>query len=178
MTHSNRNADWLYLLDADVLIRAKNTYYQLNRVPEFWNWLSDNALAGSIKIPRQIFEEIAVHPVDQRDDLEEWVREREGYLVLNEEVNTDLLNRVLEEGYGPDLTDEELLKVRMDPFLISYALADPARRMVITMENSEPSKQRSNRKIPDVCEDLQVRCGDTFHLIRALDFSTGGGLRP
>lgn len=29
----------LYLLDANVLIAAKNSYYAFDRVPEFWEWL-------------------------------------------------------------------------------------------------------------------------------------------
>ena len=29
----------LYLLDANILITAANTYYGISRVPEFWSWL-------------------------------------------------------------------------------------------------------------------------------------------
>ena len=29
----------LYLLDANVLIDANRDYYQIERVPEFWEWL-------------------------------------------------------------------------------------------------------------------------------------------
>ena len=29
----------MYLLDADTLIKAKNTYYQFDRVRPFWEWL-------------------------------------------------------------------------------------------------------------------------------------------
>lgn len=30
----------LYLLDANVLITANNSYYEIGRVDEFWDWLS------------------------------------------------------------------------------------------------------------------------------------------
>lgn len=28
----------LYLLDANILITAANTYYGISQVPEFWSW--------------------------------------------------------------------------------------------------------------------------------------------
>jgi hypothetical protein len=30
----------LYLLDANVLITAHNTYYAIDQVPEFWEWIA------------------------------------------------------------------------------------------------------------------------------------------
>lgn len=44
-----------------------------------------------------------------------------------------------------------------DPFLIAYASVS-ADRVVVTKEVSKPSKQGANRKIPDVCNDLGVKC--------------------
>ena len=70
-------------------------------------------------------------------------------LVLDEEVDQDLVERVLNEGYGPNLNDGELEKVGQDPFLVAYALA-VADRVVVTKEVSRPSMQWANRKVPDV----------------------------
>ena len=39
----------LYLIDANVLIRAHEDYYALDRVPQFWEWLEQQALADRIK---------------------------------------------------------------------------------------------------------------------------------
>lgn len=39
----------LYLLDANVLITANNSYYALDRVPEFWEWLADVGGRGNAK---------------------------------------------------------------------------------------------------------------------------------
>jgi hypothetical protein len=33
-------------------------------------------------------------------------------------VNVDLISRVVEKGYAPDLTDDEVEKIGRDPFLI------------------------------------------------------------
>ena len=39
----------LYLLDANVLINAKNFYYAFDQVPEFWEWLVDQGVRGKVK---------------------------------------------------------------------------------------------------------------------------------
>ena len=48
----------LYLLDANVLITASNSYYPLDQVPEFWSWLQHQAQLGTVKVPIEIMEEI------------------------------------------------------------------------------------------------------------------------
>lgn len=45
----------LYLLDANVLITANNTYYPVDRVPEYWEWLTHMSKAGYIKMPLENF---------------------------------------------------------------------------------------------------------------------------
>ena len=50
----------LYLLDANVLIRAHGDYYPIDRVPPFWNWLIAEGEAGHVKIPFEIYDEIAI----------------------------------------------------------------------------------------------------------------------
>jgi hypothetical protein len=48
----------LYLLDANILITAANTYYGITRVPEFWSWLQHQETSGRIKIPVEMYEEV------------------------------------------------------------------------------------------------------------------------
>jgi hypothetical protein len=79
---------------------------------------------------------------------------------------------VTADGYAPDLNDAELVAVGRDPFLIAYAFADASERYVVSFENSAPTKQRANRKVPDVCKDLGVECVTLFELIKRLDFTT------
>jgi hypothetical protein len=81
-------------------------------------------------------------------------------------------SRVVEKGYAPDLTDDEVEKIGRDPFLISYALAFLDQRCIVTTEVSKPKRVRGNRHIPDVCATMGVQCIDSFQLLRALDFRT------
>lgn len=160
----------LYLLDANVLIDANRDYYPLTRVPEFWKWLAHMGKLGHVKIPTEVVEEIQ----DGKDALAKWsklVNVRK-VLFLDEEANPADVSRVVEIGYAPDLTDDEIEKIGRDAFLISYALVDPGNRCVVTTEVSKPKRQRANRHVPDVCRDLAVPCCNTFELVRQLHFTT------
>jgi hypothetical protein len=164
----------LYLLDANVLITANSTYYPLDQVPEFWSWLYHQASLDRIKIPREIMDEIKAGGKGD-DPLLDWIctKEIETALLLDEDVDDTLVQEVVSIGYAPDLTDVEVDKIGRDPFLIAYARADTANRMVVTVEVSRPKAERANRKVPDVCQAVGVlNCGP-FALNKALGFSTG-----
>ena len=165
----------LYLLDANVLITAHNQYYPINRIPEFWGWLRHLGEVGTIKVPLEIYEEVLEGSQDEEKDLLlAWCKDddNKAALVLTEEVDPERVGQVISQGYADDLTDDELEQVGRDPFLIAYALADPQQRWVVTTEVPKPGKRRQNRKIPDVCGDFGVSCCNTFHLLRALEFTT------
>ncbi|MBP0582299.1 DUF4411 family protein [Labrys sp. LIt4] len=164
----------MYLLDANVLITANNSYYPVEVVPEFWSWLSHMGATGHIKMPRETMEEVQDGGDNEdRDPLFAWIQQPENRsnLLLNEEVDVVLVQQVLER-YAPDLTDDEIEQIGRDPFLIAYGLSVPADRWVVSAEVSSPRKQRQNRKVPDVCRDVGVNCCDTFGMLRALRFTT------
>ncbi|MFD2274081.1 DUF4411 family protein [Undibacterium arcticum] len=39
----------LYLLDASVLITANNSYYPVDQIPEYWEWLLHMGQSGRVK---------------------------------------------------------------------------------------------------------------------------------
>ena len=160
----------LYLLDANVLIDASRDYYPLERVPEFWEWLENAGENGNVKIPLEVYEEIS----DGKDELAEWAKQDsiKTALRFQEEVDVSLVSYATDQGYASDLTDDEVVKIGRDPFLIAYALKDNGNRCLVTTEVSKPSRQRANRHLPDVCADLGVGCCNTFEFVRALNFST------
>src|SRR3546814_8678524 len=66
----------IYLLDANVLITAHHLYYPVDAVPEFWEWLAHQGVAGQIKMPVETFEEVKDGGTDaERDMLYAWVQE-------------------------------------------------------------------------------------------------------
>jgi hypothetical protein len=169
----------LYLLDANVLITANNLYYPIDQVPEFWGWLHHQATAGHVKLPLEVMEEVNAGR-KENDLLIDRISEdaHTEALLLDEVVDPVLVRYVVSDGYAHDLTDDEVEKLGRDPFLIAYAIADPAERCVVTTEVSRPSAQRHNRMVPDVCQSLGVQCCNTFTLNRTLGFHTGWERNP
>jgi hypothetical protein len=158
----------LYLLDANVLIRAHEDYYPVDRIPQFWMWLLTQAEAGAVKTPLQIYNEVA----PSRGLLADWLRRpdvREAIL-LDEEADLPRVQQVLAHGYAVDLTDVELEEIGQDPFLVAAALGGTD-RVVVTREVSKPTATRAKRRIPDVCNTFGLTVITDFALYRQLDFS-------
>ncbi len=157
----------LYLLDANVLIRADGDYYPLDRIPGFWSWLLEMAEAGRVKTPPEIYDEVA----KSADALGQWLKRPEvrKAIILAEPTSGAAVARVIAEGYAPNLNDIEIESLGRDPFLVAAALGGPE-RIVVSREVSAPSKRRHNRKVPDVCRAFGILCINDFDLWRRLDF--------
>lgn len=157
----------LYLLDANVLISANNNYYPLDRLPVFWRWLISEGESGHTKIPFEIHNEIAVG----NDKLAEWINKKEvrNSLILDEEVDRELINRVINKVYAPSLNYNDLKNASMDPFLIAYALKEK-QRSVVTAETSKPTQICGKRRLPDACNDLNVQWLTDFRLYEIRNF--------
>lgn len=157
----------LYLIDANVLIRAHADYYPIDRILPFWEWLLEQANAGCIAMPHEIYNEVARSP----DLLGQWLRRADvkAAIILAEPTNGQSVRQVTANCYAPDLDDVEVEKVGRDPFLIAAAL-QAADRVVVTREVSSPRKMRANRKVPDACAIAGVPSIDDFELWRRLDF--------
>lgn len=166
----------LYLLDANTLIDAKRDYYPISRVPEFWEWLVFYGEKGNIKVPIEVYEEFSdtKDKNSKKDELTVWSEQSEvrEALLLNEEAEQDLVARITYGGYVANPTDDDLVKIGRDPFLLSYALKDLENRCIVSTEVSKPSKKGANRKVPDVCSDFKIRCINNFQMFRELNFST------
>jgi len=158
----------LYLLDANVLIRAHADYYPMDRIPPFWTWLLSMGTADVIKMPLEIYHEVAT----STDMLGTWLKRSDvkKAILLEEATNGPRVRRIIVEGYAPDLNDVELEEIGRDPFLVAAALGGPD-RVVVTREVSGPSKKRANRKLPDICAQFSVPVINDFALYRALNFS-------
>lgn len=121
----------MYLIDANDLITAKNTYYPLEHIPQFWEWLIAQGDAKKIKMPREIYEEVS----GGSDDLADWIKGEDvkDSLLLDEDADPALVQQALREGYqsqDPRFTDSELIKVGRDAFLVAYGLVGNNRKVV------------------------------------------------
>jgi hypothetical protein len=137
----------------------------------FWEWLVFKGGQGEIKLPQDIYEEITAGT----DNLCDWLKDSQhrDALLLDEEVDLQIVQRVLSQGYSPRLSDTDILKVGRDPFLIATAMVSPDARIVVTTEVSRPSAIGANRRVPDVCRTMGVLCVTPFQMQATLNFSTG-----
>lgn len=154
------------LLDANVFITAKNTYYGLDLVPAFWTFLEDQAAAGSIAATDLVFEELKAGG----DDLATWVKDRRDLLFHVESTSAEVARHVGSLGgwaKAAGYKDHVIADFMdcADPFLIGAAKT--AGHVVVTLETPAGSK-RKKVKIPDACGHLGVAYENTFEMMRSL----------
>lgn len=63
-----------YLLDTNVFITAKNSFYGFDFCPAFWSWLDQAAEAGVVRSVERVHDEL----IERGDDLSAWARDRRG----------------------------------------------------------------------------------------------------
>jgi len=155
----------LRLLDANVFITAKNTYYGLDIVPAFWSWLEDQALLGTLASTDLIYDELK----DGGDTLADWVKERRDLIFHVKSDPPQVASHVdsiyswaRSENY-PNHAIARFLDCA-DPFLIGAAAYWGG--VVVTQE--VPSASRRKIKIPNVCGHLDVPYENTFEMMRRL----------
>lgn len=158
----------LDFLDSSSVISVHDSYYGYDRVPEFWEWLYFQSRKDVCKIPPSVYLEI--RPENKKFD--KWIKSNKENLVLRKKESLELVRKVTSEAYGENLTEMDIKKVGADPFLIASALEYPECRIVVTHEVSQPSKEGANRKVPDICDQLDVKWMSTIDFIKKLNFKT------
>ena len=162
----------MFLLDANVLIRANADFYDLDRIPQFWDWLIIQGNNGQVKLPSEIRGEI--DKGSHKDQLSDWLKESyiEDALLLDEKVDQNTVLEVMKQGYqykDPLFDEDDIQEIGKDAILIAYAMNDSS-RVIVTRETSASSKKRGNRKVPDACNDCGVRWTTDYEMYRLLDF--------
>jgi hypothetical protein len=150
-----------YMLDADVLIRAKNLHYGLDFCPAFWEWLVINNAAGSVLSVEKVGDEVQA----VGDELSEWVAARlPGFFVRPDAAVFPALATVSAwaqgQSYDPSAVST-FLQVA-DYYLVAQALAGG--HTVVTHEI--PSASTRKIKIPDACIGLGVKCMTPYEMLR------------
>jgi hypothetical protein len=154
----------LYIIDANVMIEAANVY-SFEVVPGFWAWLTEQCERRTIRSASLVKDEVDFPP-----ELVEWIklRDDEGFLI---DVSVDdvqaklreISDWVIAQDFGPEHVAKFLDGA--DPWIIAVASVRGA--VVVTQEKSVgPTSKKI--KIPNVCQSFDVRCINTFELLRDL----------
>lgn len=150
-----------YVLDADVLIRAKNDHYGFTFCPAFWDWIAVEHAAGEV----YSIEQVRLELVEQEDELSDWANGTARALFVP--TPTDVLPalaRVSEwaasGAYTPTAVTAFLSKA--DYYLVGQGLA----RGDTVVTHEVPAKTPNKIKIPDACIAMGVRVISPFAMLR------------
>ena len=151
-----------YLLDANVLISAKNLHYGFDFCPGFWDWIVKSHDQRLVRSVEKVGDELRA--VD--DELLEWAKLRgPAFFAPAEAADLSALKTVSDwttrQSYEATAINTFLQKG--DYYLVSQALA--GHHAVVTHE--VPSTSRKKIKIPDVCIGLQIKCITPFEMLRS-----------
>lgn len=152
----------MYLLDANVLIEAKNRYYAFDIAPGFWAWLDQahqKSLACSIEAVRDEL-------LDGNDELAGWARANTPFFRAIDQGTTRHFGALTSWATSRDFTQAARASFTgntADYLLVAYAREH--QHTVVTHERSQP-KARARVLIPDACLAMGVSTTDTFQMLR------------
>jgi Domain of unknown function (DUF4411) len=159
----------IYVLDADVFITAKNTYYAFDICPGFWAGILRMHKNGSAFSVSRVRNELLAGT--KTENLVQWVRNQlpEAFFL---EVETDPVASAYTEVMlwiqrHTRYTDGAKAKFATgaDGWLVAYAKVNGA--IVVTNEQPAP-EAKVDIKLPDVCQQFNVPYKDTFVMLREL----------
>lgn len=153
----------MYLVDANILIDAKNRYYAFDIAPGFWNWLERARRQNQVISIDAVRDELLLGD----DELAVWAHDhREFFLPIDQATTTQfapLLSWVRRQSYRPAAVNE-FTTDQADFLLIAHAMQHEC--TVVTLESPSPVA-RKRVKIPDVCVAMDVPTVNTFAMLRA-----------
>ncbi len=160
----------VYVVDSNFFIQAHRVNYPLDVAFSFWNKVKQLADDGKIisidKVKQEIYQ--------NEDALKQWC-------VINlprdffKDTSTVMTSygqvaawAVLQSShYLPNALAEFLHADEADAYIVAYVVADTNKRIVVTQEISEQNR-RNKVKIPDACNDLNVRFVNVIDMFRQL----------
>lgn len=150
-----------YLLDADVLIRAKNDHYGFDICPAFWEWIEKQHAAGNVRSVEKVGDELLAGA----DELATWAKERgAGFFVPPSSDDVEALRLVSAWPRPPryDPIARSTFLDRADYYLVAQALA--GKHVVVTHE--VPSTSPKKIKIPDACIGVGLKYMTPFKMLQ------------
>lgn len=165
-----------YILDANVLIEAKNSYYAFSICPGFWEALAasnSTSAVGSIV-------EVKAELLKQEDDLKAWVSglPADFFVDVKNAESLPLFGQMQawarSNGQYSEAAKRAFAENVTDAWLVAGCKSLKA--TLVTMEKPAPDS-RKIIKIPDVCNTFGVSWCNTFDMLTALGASFENGRR-
>lgn len=161
----------LYLLDANVLIQAKNVYYRFETFPVFWDWLIAEQARGRLDTIAPVYDELT----RGTDTLADWMKDRKDdgwFLKIDDDATQMKFAAIADWLMAQPFTDGARAEFLggADPWLIAKAATEGG--IVVTLEKNDPAR-RNKVLIPVVCRAFGIPCVDTFAMMQRLGAAFG-----
>lgn len=156
-----------YLIDTDIFIAAKNTYYAFDIAPGFWDVLIMHAENGFVKSIDRVGKEIK----KGKDELTDWVDKHNfPFDSTNETSIAEQFGELMKWVYanGNHYKEYAISKFAgdADGWLIAYA---KVKNCVVVTNEVINREQKKEVPIPNVCEQFCVEYVNTFQMLRGLN---------
>lgn len=149
-----------YCLDTNVLIQAWQKYYNPNFCPDYWTVLNELGKKGIIFLLEMVLGEIE----RVEDKLLKWVKSSDIQIdKISEPVTKCLQNIYLANPIHKTLVDNTKARSLADPWVIAHAMNEGA--VVVTKEEKVTAANTRRIKIPNVCDNMNVRWMNDFQFI-------------
>jgi len=173
------STDRPYLLDSDVFIAAKNSYYAFAICPGFWDSLIDHHHQGHVCSIDRVKGELLAGQKTQKqllageedEDLVQWLKNEvpsEFFMETSEQAVANAYGQVmLWVQRNNQYFDQAKAKfaTEADGWLVAYAMVHG----VTVITNEQPRPQSRNRiLLPDVCTQFNVISKNTFEMLHDL----------
>lgn len=153
-----------YCLDANVLIQAWQKYYSPKLCADYWRVLNELGKRGTIFLAAEIHQEI----VKTEDELTEWLKASEIPIHKTDGGVIGCWKKILDANpIHTELVHERKGRSLGDPWVISHAMSAGA--TVVTKEERITAANAKTVKIPNVCDNMGVRCVDDFEFLEELN---------
>jgi len=158
-----------YLLDSDVFIAAKNSYYAFAICPGFWDSLIHHQGLGNVCSIDRVKSELLAGR--KTEDLVQWVKNEVPsafFMETGEQAVANSFGQVmLWVQRNPQYFNQAKAKfaTEADGWLVAYAMVHGM--TVVTNEQPRP-KSRNRILLPDVCSQFNVTYRDTFAMLHEL----------
>lgn len=152
----------MYLVDANVLIDAKNRYYAFDIAPGFWKWLEGAHAAGEVGSIEAVRKEL----VDGNDELAEWAKSNGSFFQPIDQDTTAHFPALTAWAVSRPFTPAALAAFtgnQADYQLVAHARGH--NHVLVTHELPEPNS-RKRVKIPDACAAIGATYMNPFEMMR------------
>lgn len=145
-----------YLIDSNIFIQAKRTYYQMSFCTAFWDLIITLHNQGKVYSINKVKQELT----RGEDELSEWAKTLPSTFWIDEEQYSEEYGKIINWAYQSKFTDTAKLNFaehsRADAWLIATAAAK--NMTIITHETRADPNVKRLVKIPNAAEIYGIPC--------------------